>query len=336
MDFLDVIKAKARSAPRHILLPESDDRRVLQAANEVMKQGIARITLIGDAQHAQEKAATFGIDVSKFDFITPTTFPKTGYYREVLYDLRKNKLLTLEQAAELVKNPLYFGTMMVYCGDADGMVAGSLSATGDVLRPALQILKTKPGYKSVSGAFLIAVPNSTLGNNGLFVFADCAVNVNPDSQTLAEIGMQSAETARQLGGFTPVVSFLSFSTKGSAKHELVDKVSAAVKIAQTSDPKLALDGEFQADAALIEAVGRLKAPGSPVAGKANVLVFPDLQSGNIGYKLVERLANATAIGPILQGLAKPVNDLSRGCSVADIVNMVAITAVQAGAEPTLD
>ncbi len=333
MDFLEAIKAKARSAPRHILLPESDDLRVLQAADQVLKEGIARVTLIGDGEQVRERAAAHGIDAAKFDFIAPTDFPKTGYYRETLYALRKHKLVTLEQAAELVKNPLYFGTMMVYCGDADGMVAGSLSATGDVLRPALQILKTKPGYNSVSGAFLIAVPNSVLGNNGLFVFADCAVNVSPDSPTLAEIGIQSAETAKQLAGFIPVVSFLSFSTKGSAKHELVDKVSAAVQIAQTSAPDLALDGEFQADAALIEAVGRFKAPGSPVAGKANVLVFPDLQSGNIGYKLVERLANATAIGPILQGLAKPVNDLSRGCSVADIVNMVAITAVQAGAVP---
>ncbi len=332
MDFLNTIKAKAKLAQRHILLPESDDVRVLQAANEVIKQGIAQITLIGEAQEVQEKAAAHGIDVTKFHFISPTAFPKTGYYRETLYALRKHKLVTLEQAAELIKNPLYFGTMMVYCGDADGMVAGSLSATGDVLRPALQILKTKPGYNSVSGAFLIAVPNSVLGSNGLFVFADCAVNVSPDSRTLAEIGMQSAETAQQLAGFTPVVSFLSFSTKGSAKHELVDKVSAAVRLARAGAPNLALDGEFQADAALIEAVGQLKAPGSPVAGKANVLVFPDLQSGNIGYKLVERLANATAIGPILQGLAKPVNDLSRGCGVADIVNMVAITAVQAGAE----
>ena len=328
MDFLRAIKETAVAAHRRILLPESHDQRILRAAREVMDQGIAKVTLLGDADQVNKQALNLGIDMSDVDVIAPAEDPKYPHYADTLFELRKDKGLTFHEAQELVKNPLYFGTMMVYGGDVDGMVAGSVNTTGDVLRPALQIIKTKQMFKTISGAFLIFVPDCVLGNRGLFVFADCAVNVNPDAQTLAEIGIQAAYTAKNLTRFDPIVSFLSFSTKGSAKHEMVDKVVAAVNIAKNLDPSLEIDGEFQVDAALIPEVGRLKAPGSPAAGRANVLIFPDLQAGNIGYKLVERLGKATAVGPILQGLAKPVNDLSRGCSVADIVNMVAITAVQ--------
>ncbi len=331
MDFLNVIKAKAISAQQRILLPESSDGRVLKAAREITDQRLAQITLIGDESQLRRQAAELGVGIADVEVISPLEYPKHDQYVETLYQLRKEKGLSLDGAREALNNPLYFGTMMVYSGDMDGMVAGSINTTGNVLRPALQIIKTERRYKAVSGAFLIFVPDCILGEHGLFVFADCAVNVNPDARTLAESGIQAGHTARNLANFEPVISFLSFSTKGSASHETVDKVREAVQIAREMEPALAIDGEFQADAALIPAVGRQKAPGSPVAGKANVLVFPDLQSGNIGYKLVERLAKAVAIGPILQGLAKPVNDLSRGCNSADIVNMVAITAVQAQA-----
>ena len=329
MDFLSSIKEKAISARKHILLPESSDPRVLKATREITDQKIAKITLLGDEKQVKAQAGNLGINLSDVEILSPQDYPKQASFVETLYNLRKDKGMTLTEAEKLVINPLYFGTMMVYSGEVDGMVAGSLSTTGDVLRPALQIIKTSKMFKTVSGAFLMFVPGCTLGHNGLFVFADCAVNVNPDARTLAEIGIQAAYTAKALTNFSPVISFLSFSTKGSARHEMVDKVVEAVKIAKELDPSLEIDGEFQADAALIEEVARLKAPGSSVAGRANVLIFPDLQSGNIGYKLVERLGRATAVGPILQGLAKPVNDLSRGCNVQDIVDMVAITSVQA-------
>ncbi|TCL64289.1 phosphotransacetylase [Hydrogenispora ethanolica] len=331
MDFLQVIKEKASAAQRRIILPESGDSRVLKAARQIVDQKLARITLIGEERQLPRQASDLRIDLSDLEIIEPAAHPKREQYVKTLYQLRREKGLSLDEARELLNNPLYFGTMMVYCGDMDGMVAGSISTTGNVLRPALQIIKTERRYQTVSGAFLIFVPDCILGEHGLFVFADCAVNVNPDSRTLAEIGIQAGHTARNLANFEPVISFLSFSTQGSASHEMVDKVREAVQIAREMEPSWAIDGEFQADAALIPAVGRQKAPGSPVAGKANVLVFPDLQSGNIGYKLVERLAKAVAIGPILQGMAKPVNDLSRGCNSDDIVNMVAITAVQAQA-----
>jgi phosphate acetyltransferase len=282
-----------------------------------------------------KQAADLGIDLSGIDIILPLEDPSLNEFVDTLYRLRKDKGLTLNEAHELMKNPLYFGTMKVYFGAMDGMVAGSLSPTGDVLRPALQIVKTNKLYKTVSGAFLMFVPNCNLGGQGLFVFADCAVNINPDAQTLAEIGLQTAYTAKNLTNMEPIMSFLSFSTKGSAKHEMVDKVIEAVKIAKDLDPSLKMDGEFQADTALIEAIGKQKAPNSSVAGKSNVLIFPDLQSGNISYKLVERLGKAVAIGPILQGLAKPINDLSRGCNVEDIVNLAAITAVQSAAPSSM-
>ncbi len=329
MDFLSTIKEKAVSAGKHILLPESSDPRVLKAAREIMDQKIAKITLVGDEKQVKEKAENLGVNLSDMEMLSPPDYPKRALFVETLYNLRKDKGMTLPEAEQLLTNPLYFGTMMVYSGQSDGMVAGSLSTTGDVLRPALQIIKTAKMFKTVSGAFLMFVPGCNLGHHGLFVFADCAVNVNPDAPTLAEIAVQAAYTAKSLTNFSPGVSFLSFSTKGSARHEMVDKVVDAVKIAKDLHPSLEIDGEFQVDAALIEEVARLKAPGSSVAGRANVLIFPDLQSGNIGYKLVERLGGATAVGPILQGLAKPVNDLSRGCNVQDIVDMVAITSVQA-------
>jgi len=329
MDILTTIKEKAAQVNKKILLPESTDLRILQAAQEISVKRIATVTLIGDEQEIYKKAAAHDLDLDNIEIILPAKDPRNQQYTEELFALRKDKGLTLEQAAELINNPLYFGAMMVYRGDMDGMVAGSLSTTGDVLRPALQIIKTKKPFKTVSGAFLMSVPNCQLGHNGLFIFADCAVNIDPDAQTLAEIGLQAAHTAKALGNFDPVIGFLSFSTKGSAKHEWVNKVVEAVEIAKKLDPTLEIDGEFQADAALIESVGRQKAPASKVAGRVNVLIFPDLQSGNISYKLVQRLGNAIATGPVLQGLAKPVNDLSRGCNVEDIVNMVAITAVQA-------
>ncbi len=332
MDVLTTIKEKAKSNQQRILLPESSDIRVLQAAREIMNQKIAQVALVGNQQEICKKAAKSDIDLTDIEIISPVQWPQYDHYVNTLYEIRKNKGITLEKAAELANNPLYFGTMMVYNGDMDGMVAGSLSTTGDVLRPALHIIKTKKPFKTVSGAFIMSVPECTLGQEGLFVFADCAVNIAPDAQTLAEIGIQAAHTARALGNFEPIIGFLSFSTKGSAQHEWVNKVVEAMKIAKKMDPSLEIDGEFQADAALIESVGRQKAPGSSVAGRANVLIFPDIQSGNIGYKLVQRLGKATATGPILQGLAKPVNDLSRGCNVNDIVDMVAITSVQASSE----
>jgi len=292
MELLHAIQKKAITANKHILLPESNDPRVLQAAREITNRKIARITLLGEAGQVRKQADGLGIDLSDIAIILPTEDPKYEFYVETLYNLRKAKGTTIEQASELLKNPLYFGAMLVYSGLVDGMVAGSINTTGDVLRPALQIIKPHPMYKTVSGAFLMLVPDCDLGNNGLFVFADCAVNVNPDARTLAEIGIQAAYTARNLAQMAPVISFLSFSTKGSARHEMVDKVAEAVKIAKEMEPSLVIDGELQVDAALIATVGRQKAPGSPVAGKANVLVFPDLQSGNIGYKLVERLGEA--------------------------------------------
>lgn len=329
MDFLNAIKEKAKLAQKHILLPESGDVRVLKASEKILNQKLAQITLVGEEKQIFRQANDLGIDLSGVNIIFPMEDSNFNEYVGTLYDLRKNKGLTQNEAHELMKNPLYFGTMKVYSGDMDGMVAGSINTTGDVLRPALQIIKMKKSFTTVSGAFLIFVPNCDLGNRGLFVFADCAVNINPDAQTLAEIGLQTAYTTKNLTDMEPIISFLSFSTKGSAKHEMVDKVVEAVKIAKKLDPSLKIDGEFQVDAALIEAVGQQKAPNSSVAGKSNVLIFPDLQSGNIGYKLVERLGKAVAIGPILQGLAKPINDLSRGCNVEDIINMVAITSVQA-------
>lgn len=329
MALIDKIKAKAKANVKHIVLPEGEESRNVQAAVKIVEQGIATLTLLGDPAKVREVAA--GASLEGLEIIDPRTSDKCEEYAATLYELRKAKGMTPEQAAELVKDPMYYGVMMVKMGDADGLVSGAIHSTGDMLRPALQIIKSKPGIKTVSSCFLMECPNKAYGDDGVMVFADCAVNIDPDAEQLASIALGAADSARALAGIEPRVAMLSFSTKGSAKHDLVTKVQEATRIAKELDPSLMLDGELQLDAAIVESVGQLKAPGSPVAGKANVLVFPGLEAGNIGYKLVQRLAGAEAIGPIIQGLAKPVSDLSRGCSVDDIVSVVAITAVKAQA-----
>ena len=327
MALIDKIKAKAKADVKRIVLPEGEEIRNVQAAVKIVEQGLAKLTLLGDPEKVKEVAA--GASLDGLTIINPKTSDKCAEYANTLYELRKAKGMTPEQAAELVKDPMYYGVMMVKMGDADGLVSGAIHSTGDMLRPALQIIKSKPGIKTVSSCFLMECPNKAYGDDGVMVFADCAVNIDPDAEQLASIALGAADSARSLAGIEPRVAMLSFSTKGSAKHDLVTKVQEATRIAKELDPSQMLDGELQLDAAIVESVGQLKSPGSPVAGKANVLVFPGLEAGNIGYKLVQRLAGAEAYGPILQGIAKPCNDLSRGCSVDDIVATVAITAAQA-------
>ncbi len=327
MGFIDGIKERARADKKVIVLPETEDRRTLEATAMILKEGIADVILVGSEAEVQKNSE--GLDITGAKIVDPATSEKTAAYIDKLVELRQKKGMTPEKAKEILLNQyLYYGVMMVKMGDADGMVSGASHSTADTLRPCLQILKTKPGTKLVSAFFVMAVPNCEYGANGTFVFADSGLNQNPTPEELSAIAGSSAESFQQLVQEEPVVAFLSHSTKGSAAHPDVDKVVEAVKIAKEEHPSLKLDGEFQLDAAIVPSVGASKAPGSDVAGKANVLIFPDLDAGNIGYKLTQRLAKAEAYGPITQGIAKPVNDLSRGCSSEDIVGVVAITAVQ--------
>ena len=331
MNFIDQVKAKARASLKTIVLPEGDEPRTVRAAAAIKAEGIARPVLLGAAEAIRAVAEAQGADIAGIATIDPATSADAPRYAAMLHELRKAKGVTEEEAARLVADPMYFGIMMVKAGDADGLVSGAVHTTGDMLRPALQIIKTKPGCKVVSSSFLMDCPNRALGHNGLLVYSDCVVMPCPTAEELAHIAVSAAETARVLCGIDePRVALLSFSTKGSAKHELVEKVRQATEIAHGLAPNLLLDGEMQFDAALIPEIGASKAPGSAVAGHANVLVFPDLQAGNIGYKITQRIGGAEAFA-VLQGLAKPCNDLSRGCSAEDIVSTVALTAVQAQA-----
>lgn len=325
------IIARAKSDKQRIVLPESLEERTITAADKALADDLADIILIGKREEILALADKLGLKhISKATIIDPETHPQTEAYVQLLYNLRKNKGMTEEQAREKVKDPLYYGCLIIKNGDADGQISGALSTTGDTLRPALQIIKCAPGVSCVSGAMLMITPAKEYGEDGVLVMGDVAVTPMPDANQLAQIAICTAQTARSVAGFKePRVAMLSFSTKGSASHEVVDKVVEATKIAQEKEPTLLIDGELQADAALVPSVGAKKAPGSHIAGKANVLVVPCLEVGNIGYKLVQRLAGAEAIGPILQGIARPVNDLSRGCSVDDIYKMIAITACQA-------
>lgn len=332
MNLLENIRLKAKENKMRIVLPEGTSERTIKAADIILKDGLADLILLGNEAEIHRMEKEFGLDISKAKIIDPLTSPKKEEYIKSLMELRKAKGITYNEAKMLIEQDIYYGPMMIFMGDADGEVSGAEHTTADTVRPALQIVKTAPGISVVSGAMIMVTDKNELGQDGVFVFSDVAITPNPTAEQLAEIAICSAETAKVIANIEiPRVALLSFSTKGSAEHELAEKVVKATEIARTRRPDLNIDGELQADAALIEKVGQKKAPGSKVAGLANVLVFPDLQSGNIGYKLVERLGNAEAIGPILQGLGAPINDLSRGCSVSDIVNLVAITANQAAA-----
>ena len=330
MKLLDQIMERAIANPQRIVLPEGTEIRTLKAADVILKKKAAKLILIGNEAEIKSLAKENNLNyIQEATIFDPETHPDMEHYVNLLFEIRKGKGLTMEQARQLAKNPLYLGCLLIKNGDADGELAGAHNFTSDVLRPAFQIVKTLPGIKVVSGALLMFTNLTQFGENGLLVFADCAVNPNPSAEELAQIAVCTAQTAKTIAGFEPRVAMLSFSTKGSAKHELVDKVVEATRIAKEMNPDLLIDGELQADAALVPSVGQSKAPDSKIAGQANVLVFPDLQAGNIGYKLVQRFSGAKAVGPILQGIAAPVNDLSRGCSVEEIVHMIAITANQA-------
>ena len=331
MSFIDEIKQRAQQDIKTIVLPEAEDIRILQATEKVLKEKYANIILVGNIENIENKAKENNINIEGAQIVDPTNSEKYDEYVELLYKLRKNKGMTIEQAKELVKNPVYYGMLMVKDekSEADGLVSGAIHSTSDTLRPALQILKTAPNTKLVSAFFVMVVPNCEYGENGTFIFADSGLNENPDSEALSEIAISSSKSFKQLVQKDPKVAMLSYSTYGSAKSELTEKVIEATKKVKEKDTSLIVDGELQLDAAIIPEIAEMKAPGSPLKGEANVLVFPDLNTGNIGYKLVQRLAKAEAYGPLCQGIARPVNDLSRGCSSEDVAGVIAITAVQA-------
>lgn len=330
MELIEQLIARAQANKQRIVLPEGTEERTLKAANRALTDSVADLILLGNPEEIKECAKKWGLgNIDKATIIDPENNPKKEEYAQLLCELRKKKGMTIEEARQKVLDPLYLGCLIIKSGEADGQLAGARNTTGNVLRPALQIIKTAPGITCVSGAMLLLTHAPECGDNGVLVMGDVAVTPVPDANQLAQIAVCTARTAQAVAGITPRVAMLSFSTKGSAKHEVVDKVVEAVALAKEMAPDVLIDGELQADAALVPAVGASKAPGSPVAGNANVLVVPNLEVGNIGYKLVQRLGHATAVGPILQGIARPVNDLSRGCSVDDVYKMIAITANQA-------
>ena len=329
MNFIESIKNRAKNDIKTIVLPEATDIRVLKAAAIALEEGFAKIVLVGDPQKIKQLAQENQLDISQAMIINPKTSEKAEDYANALYELRKQKGMTLEDAKKLIEDEVYFGMMMVKQEEADGLVSGAIHSTADTLRPALQILKTAPGTKLVSAFFAMVVPDCEYGEDGVFVFGDCGLNANPNSEELAEIAKSSSESFERLVGKEPMVGMLSYSTYGSAKSESTEKVIEATRIVKERYPELKVDGELQLDSAIVPEVAKSKAPGSEVAGKCNTLIFPDLNAGNIGYKLTQRLGGAEAYGPLCQGIAKPVNDLSRGCSSEDVAGVIAITCVQA-------
>ena len=329
MTFIESIKQRAKQNIKTIILPEAEDKRVLEAASKVIAQGFAKVILIGDKEQVEKDSKENNIDLLGVEIIDIKTSTKKQEYAQKLFELRQAKGMTQEEASKLIEEPIYFGMMMLKNGEADGLVSGAAHSTSNTLRPALQILKTAPNTKLVSAFFVMCVPNCEYGEKGTFIYGDSGLNQNPNADELSEIAISSAKSFRSLVEAEPKVAMLSYSTYGSAKSELTEKVIEATKLVKEKAPDLLVDGELQVDAAIIPEVSKSKAPGSPIEGNANVLIFPDLNAGNIGYKLTQRLAKAEAYGPLCQGIAKPVNDLSRGCSADDIVGVIAITAVQA-------
>lgn len=331
MSFIEEIKQRAKQEIKTIVLPEAQDIRTLQATEQVLKEGYAKIILVGDKKEIEETAKNNNIKIEGAKIVEPSNSEKYEEYVNLLFELRKHKGMTIEKAQELVKDPVYFGMLMLKDekSEADGLVSGAIHSTADTLRPALQILKTAPGTKLVSAFFVMSVPDCELGEKGTFIFGDCGLNQNPNDEELSEIAISSSKSFKKLVGKEPKVAMLSYSTYGSAKSESTEKVIRATEKVREKMPELLVDGELQLDSAIIPEVARMKAPGSPIKGEANVLIFPDLNAGNIGYKLVQRLGKAEAYGPLCQGIARPVNDLSRGCSSKDIAGVIAITAVQA-------